>query len=431
MSYILFQDSPLQAMTPSMRHPKATRAQPGTILASRDTPNPIAAFGLIPIPLAGAYQLLYTSTDSFGKATATVTTVLVPIDADPTKLLSYQIAQDSSYLNCAPSYALQLFSESGGLLGTIGSQAEILSISGALAQGWIVAVPDHEGPPAAFLANIRGGQAVLDGIRAVLASTDIMGVDSSPTITIWGYSGGSLVSAFAAELRSTYAPELSIAGVALGGAVPNITSALPLINKSVFSGLIPPGILGLSHEYTDLVPLLDEYLVPFLEPAFRPADSQCLGADTIQFLLQDIPGTYFTDPSILYTNPEILAVQDANRLGQNPIDIPVFMYKAVNDEISAIADTDALFDYYCTAGAPSITYHRDLTAEHAILLITGAPDALEWLVPIMNGETPAAGCSSTDVISTLTDGPASELLGDEIVDILNELLALSVEELVL
>jgi hypothetical protein len=165
-----------QLVTPPTQDPFYTppagyeQAAPGTILRSRDPPSPLAAFGALPLVLADTQQILYRSTDTFGNPTSTVSTILIPFKADKTKLLSYQIAQDSAFLNCAPSYAFQFLSDSGGPLGTIGTQAEITGIGAALAEGWVITIPDHEGPNAAFLANTRGGQHVLDGIRATLSS---------------------------------------------------------------------------------------------------------------------------------------------------------------------------------------------------------------------------------------------------------------------
>ncbi|KMU83306.1 lipase 8 [Coccidioides immitis H538.4] len=79
------------------------KAAPGEILRSREVPYPIAAFTTFRINLAGAYQLLYRSSDNFGKPTATVTTVLVPHKADYNKVVSYQVAEDAASINCAPS----------------------------------------------------------------------------------------------------------------------------------------------------------------------------------------------------------------------------------------------------------------------------------------------------------------------------------------
>src|ERR1700709_543509 len=104
---------------------------PGTILRSRNVPSPLAFLSIAPINIKGAYQLLYRTTDSLGNPEATVTTVIVPYNADPKKLLSYQFAEDGAWVNCAPSYVLQQGSNiiSGGT-----SPAELLLVIAALNQ---------------------------------------------------------------------------------------------------------------------------------------------------------------------------------------------------------------------------------------------------------------------------------------------------------
>lgn len=402
-----------QLVTPPTKDPFYTPqpgyedSPPGTILASRNPPSLIAALGAIPVPLADAQQILYRSTDSFGQPSATVATVLTPLKADKSKVVSYQVAQDSAYLNCAPSYALQFLSDSGGLAGTLGTQVEILGIGAALSEGWIVTIPDHEGPNAAFLANTRGGQHVLDGIRATLVS----GLASpAAQVAMWGYSGGSLASSFAAELQPTYAPELSrnLLGVVLGGAVPNITSSLPLINDSPFAGLLPGGIIGLGNEYPEISALIDANLQPSRAVAFNKARTQCFGANLIQFLGQDVLNDYFVPgDAFFFENPAVLAAQNANRLGQRTPQVPVFMYKAVNDQISLVEDTDALYDFYCGSGA-QVEYIRDVTAEHAGLLVTGVPSAVQWIRGAFRGNL-ETGCVRRDVVTSLADAAAQEL----------------------
>jgi hypothetical protein len=69
------------------------------------------------------YQMLYRTTDSLGNATATMTSVLVPYNANMSQVLNYQSAGDATYINCAPSYAIQL----GQCNQTI-TQVEILLI---------------------------------------------------------------------------------------------------------------------------------------------------------------------------------------------------------------------------------------------------------------------------------------------------------------
>lgn len=75
---------------------------PGTVLRSRETS--VALFGL-PMPVGvSAWQLMYRTTDGQGAPSTTVTTVLVPPAGKSTqRLLSYQVFEDATAPQCAPS----------------------------------------------------------------------------------------------------------------------------------------------------------------------------------------------------------------------------------------------------------------------------------------------------------------------------------------
>jgi hypothetical protein len=135
---------------------------PGTILRHRTPPFPIAAFGLAKVNIEAAYQILYRTTNTFGEPITTVTTILIPHNADYTKLLSYQVAQDAADPSCSPSFALQQFSNAGEALALVMPQIEYLFISSALNKGWIVTVPDYLGSKSAYGANIISGQSFYD-----------------------------------------------------------------------------------------------------------------------------------------------------------------------------------------------------------------------------------------------------------------------------
>jgi hypothetical protein len=90
--------------------PGYENAAPGTILKSRSSPQYIAVFATIPVNIKAAYQLLYRTSDSQGNPEATVTTVLIPHNANYSRLVSYQDFEDSASLDCAPSYVVCLYS---------------------------------------------------------------------------------------------------------------------------------------------------------------------------------------------------------------------------------------------------------------------------------------------------------------------------------
>ncbi|PHH64426.1 hypothetical protein CDD81_4647 [Ophiocordyceps australis] len=393
--------------------------RPGTILKHRPPPRPMAAFGFAPINLKGEHQILYRTTDNFGAATATVLTVLVPHHADFTKLLSYQVAEDAALVDCAPSYAFQFDHARGPGLGTIVTEAELLLIEGALERGWVVIVPDFLGPRAAFLANQQAGHATLDGIRAAMASGSFTGINARPTISMWGYSGGSLATLWAAELQPLYAPELQIAGAAAGGIVPNITTVVHHANKKTDAGLIPAGILGLGNAYPDLNKYIEQHLRPEFRQEFLKARKQCLAGNIAQFAGRDIVAM-FDDPNILW-GPVSVNVSSQNDLGRASPRIPLFIFKSVNDEISPVAETDALVRDYCASGS-SIEYQRDTASSHASLPVLSAAKVLSWLIDTMDGANRNRGCTTRTVFSSLLDPATLRVLPKFLLDAFLDLL---------
>ena len=400
---------------------------PGTILRSRAIPGTLAIDSILPINVQAAYQLLYRTTDSLGNPQATVTTIIVPHRADPKKLLSYQIAEDGAYINCAPSYMLQLSSKLED--GSSTSAIETLFIIAALDQGWIVNSPDYEGPLGAFASGLQAGQAVLDSVRAALASGSVTGVSSEAAYQMWGYSGGSLATEWAAELQPSYAPELSFIGAALGGLVPNITSVLNTINKGPFADLGPAGIMGLTHAYPDLAVYVDENLVPSKAADFKKAGTQCLNTDMTQFLFSDIY-SYFTQGEEIWNDPVPQSVFQGTGLQgtHGTPKMPMFFYKAVADEVSPVADTDALVNKLCSQGA-QIQYVRNGLGEHATEIITGSGDAFIFLKSRFDGIPAVSGCKTSNVLLDALNPAAIAALGVTVTDALLAILLLPIGEI--
>lgn len=178
---------------------------------------------------------------------------MIPYNADYGKILSYHPAQDSACPDCAPSYSYQFAPKLvPGRFGSIANSAEILLMEAALERGWIVISPDHEGPHAAYLAAKLSAHAILDGIRATLGASNITGVHQDAVVSLWGYSGGGITTGAAAELHTSYAPELKIVGAAMGGIVPDIANVIKTVNKGPAAGLIAAGVAGLSNQYPAL-----------------------------------------------------------------------------------------------------------------------------------------------------------------------------------
>ena len=219
-------------------------AAPGAILRVRATPGNLTS---VIANSSSAYNILYRTTDSHYKPSWAVTTLFIPLSTSNetsytwngtrsgTALLSYQYPYDSPDVDASPSYAL--YSD------------PYTDVEAALGRGWYVNVPDYEGPLAAFGAGVQAGHATLDSVRAVLSSD--LGPTPSTRYAMWGYSGGSIASEWAAELQVQYAPELNFSGAVLGGLVPNGSTVFAAVNRQYFAGLIPLATLGFTRQFPE------------------------------------------------------------------------------------------------------------------------------------------------------------------------------------
>jgi alpha-beta hydrolase superfamily lysophospholipase len=353
--------------------PGYQHATPGTVLRSRDVE--LAFLGLIP-QRTMATQLLYRTTDMNGMPEATVTTVIVPADAAPERpcpVLSYQCAIDAVSSRCFPSYALRRRAQAVGSL----AQLELLLITAALAEGWAVSIPDHEGRSGTWGAPYEPGHCILDGVRAAL-SAERLGLSPSAPVALWGYSGGGLATAWAAELCADYAPELDIVGAVLGSPVGDLGRTFRRLNGGVLAGLPAMVIAALTHIYPDLDRVIKEHASEEGRALLQRLEGMTTVGAVIRMAKKDV-GIYLDRPlEEILTMPEVQYVFDSIRLGAKVPTPPVLIVQAVHDYLIDVEDIDRLADAYMAGGA-AVTYHRDAFNEHLLLHPLSAPMALRWL----------------------------------------------------
>ncbi|KAL6812341.1 secretory lipase domain-containing protein [Trichoderma camerunense] len=377
---------------------------PGDIIKHREPPSQISAFGWTPTHVQKAYQILYRTTDSQKNPTAAVLTALIPPDADYNKVVSLQMAEDSATIDCGPSYTMLLSAQQNPLLLSNITQLQLLVAEAALAKKWIVIVPDHEGPRGSFTASKMTGHAILDGIRATLQSHYITGIGSNPKIGLWGYSGGGAATQIAVTMQEQYAPELEIAGAAMGG-LSSLAKASDIfsINKGPSAELIPAALLGLASQHPELQRAIDQSLKPEFREYFYSPLHQCLQASTLLFSYQDVLGMFHNE-SIPRLTAELTKAWDEESLQEaSKIKAPLYVYQSVVDHLSSIEGIDALVRDYCNQGF-NVHYERanSPNLSHVKYGMLGVPGAVSWLQGRLDGKEASRGCSyHTDTTSTL------------------------------
>jgi triacylglycerol lipase len=293
-----------------------------------------------------------------------VTTVLLPEQRDPGRVcpvLSYQCAIDAVASRCFPSYALRRGAKPIGAF----VQSEYLLVAAALAEGWAVSVPDHEGCHGMWGAPHEPGFRILDGVRAA-------------PVALWGYSGGGLASAWAAEHSSEYAPDLNVVGAVLGSPVGDCGSVARRLNGTFFAGMAALMIAALTHVFPGAQRVVDEHASDEGKELLDELHSMTTAQAVWRLRGTDIGSYVDMSADELWDLPEVREVFDATKLGQSTPRPPLLVVQAVHDSIIGVDAIDKLVASYQQAGV-AITYHRDQFCGHLLLHPLSAPMTLRWL----------------------------------------------------
>lgn len=330
--------------------------------------------------LDSAWNILYCTMDSRNQPTFAVTTVLIPKNADTKSLVTYQIAYDTTSVDFSPSYAMN------DLPKAAKDQAVILPL--LLSKGWIVNMPDYEGPQASFSAGAMSGHAVLDSVRAVLASKSQFNIDKNVRYTLYGYSGGSLASEWAAELQASYAPELQFSGIAIGGLVANVSQLVYSHSGKPQAGTAIAVLVGFGRQHPEMGKAMRAALKTTGEhnaTGFLSVGSLSYAQSSESFKDQDLE-LYFNNGLDWMSAPAVQRVlQNDGVMGYHGIpQMPMLVFQAEGDEAVPVAAVDAFVDRFCGVGV-DIEYRRNSVGGHVVEGILGGIVVSDWFSHIFNG----------------------------------------------
>ncbi|MFE3985277.1 lipase family protein [Nocardia tengchongensis] len=352
--------------------------QPGDVLATRVMPA-LASFPDTDITL-----IKFRSTDSTGHPIAATTTVISPRHRLPdAPVLSLQQIINGLGAQCAVSR--ELYTSDPNLM-----IREAPGWNVALQRGWTLALPDHLGPRIAYGAAKLGGQITLDGLRAVQRVPELR-AEHSPLV-LAGYSGGGMATAWAAALAASYAPELRIAGAAMGGVPMNLVSMMEGLgmNRHPAFGLALAAGLGLEREYPDRFPLTDQLNdrgLAIRDKLVNSCTNDILTAGAGQGALDVAKTTVMTD------DPRARAVVDENSVELYPgvPNMPVFEWHSPIDGLIPIDAVVHTLRRYCAAGA-RVWSEQVPVPDHLTAAVLGLPAAYSWLDARLRGEPAPTNC---------------------------------------
>jgi pimeloyl-ACP methyl ester carboxylesterase len=289
--------------------------------------------------------VLYKSTNRAGRAIAVSGVVLVPTTAwvgvGSRPVIGFAAGTQGMGDRCAPS---RQYSE--------GFEYEGIAIQGLLTRGYAVAVTDYEGLGTAgihtYMDRVSQGRAVLDVVRAAqqLPGT---GLSATSPVGIQGYSQGGGAAASAAELASTYAPELKVKGAAVGAVPADLNKVAVNLDGGLYSAFAFFALRGMSASYgIDLVPFLNAKGVATMTQVEQDCVFDLFGHSFVKSSTLSHNGKPMSD---LIALPQFSAVIADQRIGNIKPTVPVFVSHSALDDVIPYSVGKTMARSWCGKGA--------------------------------------------------------------------------------
>lgn len=355
--------------------PSELRGQSGTLI--RHEPMPTSPAG------SNAYRVLYRSTGLKGEPIAVSGVVIVPSQppASGTRpIVAWAHPTSGIVPHCAPSLARNFYRQVQGL-------------QDMLQRGYVVTATDYPGlgtvGPHPYLVGASEGRAVLDSVRA---AGSLVGGDASQRFAVWGHSQGGQAAFFAAGLARSYAPELSLVGVAAAAPATDLkTLLLDDLNTSGGDNILAMTLWSWSRVYDaslngivdpTALPLMDQLAAQCLESIIDILPRQSIGKALMQrFLLVD-------DVTDRQPWRRLLAENNVPALSRG---MPVFLSQGTADTTVRSDVTLAYMGRLCASRNP-VRMLLLSNVGHAFVARDSASAAVAWIGGRFAGQPPPSDC---------------------------------------
>jgi pimeloyl-ACP methyl ester carboxylesterase len=350
---------------------------PGDIIRSR--PITTAVDG------AQAWQILHWSRTAEDRPVAVSATVFAPTAASttgaPRSILAWAHGTTGLGDQCSLTTGL-----------ADGSAPDLTVVRDAIGQGLTVVVPDYQGlgTPGdhAYLVGQAEGRNVLDGIRAA-THLDGSGTTADSKAVVWGHSQGGQAAAFTAELQPTYAPDVHLVGAVAGAPASDLAAAAASSASAPpqYRGFRPMVVIGFRAGYPELA--ADDHLMSDAgRQALATVDTQCLDQTLGMFSNQDADAVLTGLP---FDAPRWQDALAANRAGDRPTSVPIFIYHGGSDDLVPPQLSAALLARYCALGVTaSRTVYPD--TDHLSVIPAAYNDIGDYLQARLAGEPAPTSC---------------------------------------
>jgi len=331
---------------------------------------------------AQAWRILYLSELPDGSRSATSGTVIAPAGKPLSRgrpVVAWAHGTCGMCPSCSPSRQPDPFQK-------------MTWLEGMIANGWVVTASDYTGlgtpgvPP--YLVGKGEAYDVLNSVRAAIR---LPGTGASTRFATWGSSQGGHAALWAAQLASSYAPELQLVGAAAAAPAGELVSLLNEQYSKSFAWVIGPQVLvAWPHYYPTLK--IDTITTDKGKSKYQEMAKLCvLTAGSEALIREKVLGQrlFLQNPA---TDPAWRKVAEENTPSP-PGSVPVLIVQGLADKIVLPNTTALLAEHFYAAGSPlTVTWLG--AVGHLETATVGGPLVNTWLQQRFSG-LPAGSTKGT------------------------------------
>ncbi len=334
------------------------------------------------LPGAQAWKILYVSTGLDGRPIEVSGLVVAPDLPPPLAgrpIVAWAHPTTGVAENCAPSLLR-------GALDTIPHLAVLLALD------YVVVATDYPGlgtpGPHPYLVGESEARALLDSVRA---AAQVPKIGASTRFAAWGHSQGGQAALFAGELARSYAPDLTLVGVAAIAPATDLAALLKDDLDERAGKIIASYCLwSWSRVYAAT---LDGFVDPAVQRTIDRIAEDCIETEGEAYVLAlatlPIPSEYLSPA--MYTNPDWSRRLEENRPGRSPAGAPVYVAQGTDDAIVRPSMTADFVGGLCRAGA-TVRYETFPGVGHMKAGRVSATSAIQWMRSRFDGEQAPNTC---------------------------------------
>jgi len=378
---------------------------PGDLIRTEPSRLVLEPSGQLGMIMADATRIMYRSTDVHGNPMAVTGTYFEPYNdwpgGGPRPLIVYGPGTQGQGDQCAPSRQFNQGIHWRPFLD-LAFNYEELFVSTMVARGFAIVMTDYQGlgTPGlhTYVGRVPQADAMLDAARAAKKLPDTSLKPDGP-LAFWGYSQGGGAAAAAAELASSYAPELNVVGTYAGAPPADLKELFPYADGSVLAGAVGYALNSVITAYPEHAEAIRSKLTPRGEDMLFKVADQCVAETLAKFMFRHLQPYFTEDINQLVNEEPFSSLFDEQRLGRFKPNAPVMILSNRFDPLVPWTGANQLGRDWCAQGADVEFWTNEeppflnkAIINHALPMLVDGERAMQWVADRFNGVPTTPNC---------------------------------------